>query len=379
MKKVTVILPALLVILLSLQNCRRDPPLNIVRNTETDTAYIGTPYPFPKPFNFGTPLVAYTDSMTYEGVQLGRRLFYDKHLSSDGQKSCGSCHKLQYALSDSGNALSTNEFGSTVRNTPPLQNLAWAPYFFWDGRAPTISAQAQNAFQHELGLNVAGAITYLQTDTTDVRLFKKAFGRPGTITSNNIYLAIEQFILSAVSSNSHYDRVVEGVESFTASEYNAFANLFIMQKGDCFHCHVSGGETLLLTDEKFHNNGLDSVNDLQGFRDPGRGAITGLSSDYGKFKSPTLRNIAVSGPYMHDGRYKTLAQVIAFYSDSLKLSPNLDPNILVHFDTLPDGTRLPHGGLHLSASEKQDMLNLLNAFTDTSFMNNPNLKDPFSN
>jgi cytochrome c peroxidase len=377
MKKLLLIISVSLVIFLSLQNCRRDPPVNIGHNTESDTAYIGTPYPFPKPFNFPPiPLVAYADSMTYEGVALGRRLFYDKHLSADGQKSCASCHKLQYALCDSGNALSTNEFGSTTRNAPALQNLAWQPYFFWDGRAPTPAAQAQNAFQHEMGLNVAGAISYLQTDAIDVRLFKKAFGRPGTITSNNIYLAIEQFVLSAVSNNSHFDRVQEGVEAFTLSEDTAFT-MFFNEQGDCFHCHFSGGNTLLLTNNTFQNNGLDSVNSIQGFKDPGRGGITGNEFDYGTFKVPTLRNVAVSGPYMHDGRYKTLKQVIAFYSDSLEISPNVNFFILKHFDTLPDGTRLQHGGLHLTASQQQDMVDLLNGMTDTSFMNNPNLKDPF--
>ena len=132
-----------------------------------------------------------------------------------------------------------------------------------------------------------------------------------------------------------------------------------------------------MTDQKFHNNGLDAANSISDFIDPGRGGITGVAADYGLFKSPTLRNIAVTGPYMHDGRFKTLADVVNFYSDSLKLSPTDDLFILRHMDTSTTGQVLPHGGMHLNVYEKQELLDFLNTLTDTTFLNNPNLKDPF--
>jgi cytochrome c peroxidase len=369
MKKSFLLFVVFAIALLLLENCKRDPKIELHNtNSDPDSLYTGTKYAYPPLFQFPTIHNAYKDSMTYEGIQLGRRLFYDKHLSLDGQKSCGSCHKALYALSDEGNAKSINEFGTTKRNAPAIQNLAWAPSLFWDGRQPTLAAQAQDAYQHELGLNVAGAISYLKTDSTYTRLFRKAFGRPGDITENKIYLAVQQFMMFAVSSNSRFDSVMRGQGTFTASEYNGFYNIFNTEKGDCFHCHAFGGN-LLMTDNKFHNNGLDSATTINDFTDPGRGGITLNDADYGLFRSPSLRNIAVTGPYMHDGRYKTLEQVINFYIDSLKLSPTVDPIMLK-----PNHA---NGGVHLSDADKQDLLNFLHTLTDPTFLNNPDLQDPF--
>ena len=353
----------LLSLVVLLENCRRE-------SVASGSLYRGTKYTMQIPFSFPEISSPYKDSLTYEGIALGRRLFYDKHLSLDGQKACASCHHLQYAFSDSGNALSVNENGPIKRNAPSLQNLAWSPYFFWDGRAPTLAAQAQNAFQHELDMNVTNAIVYLKTDTTDVMLFNKAFGGPGSITPNNIYLAIQQFLFSAVSANSRFDSVMRGQANFTIWEDSGFNYLFLTEKGDCFHCHAQG-QSLLMYDaaNPFRNDGLDSAATIYDFPDPGRGGITGVASDYGLFKVPTLRNIAVSGPYMHDGRYQTLMQVINFYSDSLKQSPTIDPVMKTIYHA--------NGGSHFTALQKMELLALLNTFTDTSFLNNPNLKSPF--
>ena len=362
MKKIFFAAFMFLVFLLALENCKREAaPGNVLQGTKY---ILQIPYLFP-PVN--SP---YKDSLTYEGIALGRRLFYDKHLSIDGQKSCASCHHLQYALSDSGNALSINENGFTVRNAPALQNLAWSPYFFWDGRSPTLAAQAQDAFQHELDLNVSNAIAYLQTDTTDVKLFNKAFGKFGAINANNIYLAIQQFLFSAVSANSRFDSVMRGQATFTVWEDSGFNYIFLTEKGDCFHCHAQG-QSLLMYDaaHPFRNNGLDSAVTIYDFKDPGRGHITGAESDYGLFKIPTLRNVAVTGPYMHDGRFKTLMQVINFYSDSIKHSPTLDPVMKTIYHA--------NGGSHFTDLQKMELMALLNSFTDTSFLNNPNLKSPF--
>ena len=160
--------------------CKNNPLAGLFGNNEPDSLYSGKKYRLPDlDKTFGKPFVAYADSMTYQGVELGRRLFYDKHLSKDGQKACASCHNLRFALTDSGNRFSANETGLTTRNAPALQNLAWSRFFFWDGRSGNLSEQQKDAFEHELNFRVKDAIPYLQGDTTDVKLFKKAFGRPG--------------------------------------------------------------------------------------------------------------------------------------------------------------------------------------------------------
>ncbi|MDB5285047.1 MAG: cytochrome-c peroxidase, partial [Bacteroidota bacterium] len=381
MKKTAFFILLFISAMLILVDCKHDPKIVPLVAHGDDSLYHGVPYKIPEYFifNFPTLINPYKDSLTWEGIQLGRRLFYDKHLSVDGQKSCGSCHRAAEALSDSGFALSTNEFGLTKRNAPALQNLAWSNSFFWDGRQPTAAAQAQDAYQHELGLVVNNAVTYLQADSVYARLFRKAFGRPGTISADKIYLAVQEFMMYAVSSNSKFDRVMRGDPgwAFTPSEDSGFTAVFNTERGDCFHCHTQGGIHLLMTDMKFHNNGLDPANSITDFVDAGRGGITGVAGDYGTFKSPTLRNIAVTGPYMHDGRFKTLSQVIDFYSDSLNLSINDDLFILRHLDTTNTGQVLPRGGMHLTATEKQELLDFLNTLTDTTFLNDPNLRNPF--
>lgn len=381
------------VLALSLADCRRDPPIKKPNNSgpDPDSLYVGTPYTLLStrpggPFMFGNVQSPYKDSMTLEGIELGRRLFYDQHLSVSGTKSCGSCHKLANAMSDAPNVLSLNETGTTKRNAPAIQNLAWAPKLFWDGRSNTLADQAADAYQHELVMNVGNTITYLKSDSTYIRLFKKAFGRPGTITDTKIYLAVQQFMMSAISSNSHFDKVMRGQESFTASEQYAFDTLFRTEKGDCFHCHAFGA-SLLMVDYSvpFRNNGLDAATTISDFKDPGRGGFTGSAVDYGKFKNPTLRNVALTAPYMHDGRYTTLRQVLNFYSDSLHYSPGVDQIIINHLDTihvagsngLDSIVRFNHGGLHLTERDKDALIDLLNAMTDTTFANNPALKDPF--
>lgn len=367
------------VVSLLFSGCRNNPFACFIGANEPDSLYGATKYHLPPAEKyFGKPKVGYVDSMTCEGVELGRRLFYDKRLSKDGQKSCASCHHLNYALSDSGNRFSVNETGLTTRNAPALQNLAWSGSFFWDGRVNTLSGQQKDAFDHELAFKVKDAIANLEKDTADVRLFRKAFGRPGNITEDKVYLAIEQFLLSAVSFNSKFDSVMRGQAQFTPSEHRGYYNIFFNQRGDCLICHRAPVSIYLLTDDKFNDNGLDYAPTNKAFADPGRGKITGAQTDYGKFKTPTLRNVALSAPYMHDGRFKTLRQVIDFYSDSIRLSPNLEAHLLMHIDAAADKGGKTTGGLHFSETEKEDLINFLNTLTDTSFINNPALRDPYA-
>ena len=368
-------------------DCRRDPKMNLSANpNDPDSLYqgikyiIGTPPgPTANEIAFALPTLnnPYKDSLTVEGILLGRRLFYDKHLSTTGQMACASCHLLNRAFADS-IPIATNVFGPNKRKAPRLVNLAWQPAFFWDGRQPTIAAQAQDAAHNELGINAINAITYLQNDTVYAKLFKKAFGRPGTITERSIYLGIQEFLMTVISVNSRFDSVQRGQAMFTNEETDAFQNIFLATHGECLHCHA--GLKFVMANfgfgQIYKNNGLQAANDVIDYADAGRGGITGDSADYGLFKNPTLRNVALGGPYMHDGRYQTLQQVINFYSDSLKMSPNADPFIVLHMDTA-NGHPLSTGGMHFTPTEKAELLTLLQSMTDTSYLNNPAYKNPF--
>lgn len=357
---------SLLALLFFLQNCKPEKPSGPVDPNDSDSLYIGTTYIIQKPFRFPNINNAYKDSVTYEGIELGRRLFYDVRLSSTGMLACASCHKPELAFTD-GLVKSVNVFGPTLRNTPAIQNLLWTNKLFWDGRVNTLADQAKDAYHGEQNLNIPDAVNFLQADTAYLKLFKKAFGRPGVVTEEKIYLAVQQFMMTAISANSRFDKIQRGEDQFTTSEANGFV-IFSTEKGECFHCHTDGS-SLLMTDNLFRNNGLDSAAGINDFTDKGRGAFTSNVNDNGKFKDPSLRNIALTAPYMHDGRYQTLEQVINFYSDSVKFSPTVDPLMY----------KVPHtnGKFNLTSDEKTDLLNFLLTLTDTTFTNNAAFKNPF--
>ncbi len=371
MKKTFVVIAVGFLFLLLLQNCKPDKPL-VPNHTDADSLYTGTPDTLWRPYRFPNINHPYKDSLTKEGIELGRRLFYDKHLSSTGTLACGSCHKQEFAFSDAGNAKSINVFGPTKRNSPSIENLLWADKVFWDGRAGSLAAQAKDAFHGEQNMDIPNSISYLRSDSTYTRLFRKAFGRPGDITEEKIYLAVQEFMMTMISSNSPFDKAFRSEPGYnlTDSELNGF-NIFISQAGECVHCHFDGSSLLFAPPNFFQNNGLDSAATVNDFVDKGRGEITGDINDYGKFKVPSLRNIALTAPYMHDGRFQTLEQVIDFYSDSTKtLSPNIDGfnlGLTIH----------PGGRFNFDDQQKLDLLNFLKSLTDTTFTHNPALSDPF--
>lgn len=365
---------ALFACLLLLENCKHDPPISHGSANDPDSLYVGTPYIQPV-----IPHVRYeyrnitspaNNPMTYEGIQLGRMLFYDSTLSLTKRVSCGGCHKQQYAFGDN-QKLSQNVLGSTVRKTPTLANMGMNSAFFWDGRQSSVENTVNDALNHEMHPDFVADIGYLSSVPQYTYLFKKAFGRPGDITENKIVLAISQFIRTMVSANSRIDQYYRGEIELTPQEAAGFAAFFDNNLGDCYHCHF---DAIYLTfaiqqpTAMFANNAIDSVAYVSQFVDKGRGAIDGDSMDYGKFKVPTLRNAAVMGPYMHDGRYATLQEVIGHYSDSLKHSPNV---------TVLGMTHLAEGGLHLDAVGKANLLAFLNALTDSTFLHNPALSNPF--
>jgi len=286
-----------------------------------------TPYNLVVPPGFPQPPIPPDNQLTNEGVALGKRLFSEKMLSGNGTQACSSCHHPADSFSDEGNALSTGSTGvKGTRNAPALFNLAYQRCYFWDGRSPSMRAQALVPIQNPIEMNqtLTGAVANLKTDPTYVAQFAKAFGSKG-ITANRIALALEQYETTILYGNSKYD---------------------------CARCH-SGA---LFSDFCFRNNGLDANPS-----DPGREDVTKLSTDFGKFKTPSLRNLTVSGPYMHDGRFTTLEEVVEHYSSGIVTSPTLDP-----------GLAKEQGGVNLSASDQAALVAFLKTLIEPQFTGSGN-------
>jgi cytochrome c peroxidase len=273
-------------------------------------------------------------------------------------------------MTDNGQRFSvgiTNAVGD--RNSMPLHNLAYHSAFFWDGRSPTLRELTMVPIQdpREMDNTIQAVLTSLNASPTYRDLFWKAFGVK-TITAEELGLAAEQFMLTIMSGNSKFDRHLRGMESLNAQEleglrlFNGEANPNAPMRGaDCFHCH--GGT--LFTNNKFTNNGLDSVT-----TDPGLGAVTGDQNDLGKFKVPSLRNLAYTAPYMHDGRFQTLMQVINFYNNGTHSnSPNIDPSM---------GDIIRPGGLGLTLQDRMALLAFLNTLTDPSIETDTLFQNPFN-
>lgn len=304
----------------------------------------------PPPLPAGNPL-------TQEGVALGQRLFHEVRLSGNNTQSCSSCHRGDVALSDAPNALSTGIDGLRgTRNAPSLFNLAYQRTYFWDGRAPSLRVQALAPIQNpvEMHQSLASAVGKLSADPSYVAQFAKAFGTPG-VNAQRIGLSLEQFMLTVFAGDSKFDRAQRGQATLTPQEQRGFQvfrtpfNPKLGQfGGDCARCH--GGP--LFSDFQFKNNGLDSVP-----TDFGRMLVTGLVIDKAKFKTPSLRNVAVSGPYMHDGRYATLEEVAAHYSDDIAPSATVDPKLARE-----------NGGVHLSQADQAALVAFMKTLTDSRFV-----------
>lgn len=323
---------------------------------EQEKPYQPTPYELQKPAYFPSATNIPADNpMTEEGVALGRKLFYDPRLSgrdgSDGIRSCASCHHQENNFDFGGSA-------GLHHSVMPLINLAWnTTGLGWNGGVTTLEDMVLVAVTSpvEINADTNQVVRYLQKTDDYPKLFEKAFGSCD-ITFLNIQRAIAQFVRSLVSADSKFDRYLRGEEQLTQDELEGYL-LFVTEDGaDCFHCHGGGGNALMTTN-LFYNNGLDDD-----FNDPeDRAAITGNPRDKGAYKAPTLRNIAVSAPYMHDGRFQTLDEVIDFYSDSVKNSATISP--LMH--------HVMQGGVRLTAQEKSQLKAFLNTLTDEAFLNNP--------
>ena len=326
-----------------------------------------TPYVLPKLRFF--PPVPPTDNMpTVEGVALGRFLFYDPILSADSTISCASCHHQSRAFADHSRFSTGVDGRITRRNSMPLFNLAWYPELFWDGRAASLEAQVSHPLQarDEMNLDLEMAVQRLARSDFYRPKFQAAFGSEA-IDSVMVVKAIAQFERTLISNQSKYDQVLRGEAYLTADEYEGFVLVNDQTKGDCLHCHTTDGNALGTT-AQFSNNGLDQAAGANEYKDQGKAEITGRKTDVGRFKVPSLRNVALTGPYMHDGRFETLEEVLDFYSSGVKASFNVDSKM-----------QYAHrGGVHLSAHEKEQVLAFLLTLTDSTFVSNPEFGNPFN-
>lgn len=348
-----------------LQSCRKDDSILI-----EDVIFSETPYSLNLlNSTLPSPTLPSDNELTEEKFVLGRMLFYSKLLSSDESINCASCHNQANGFSDP-TQFSVGVNGATgSRQSMAIFNLAWhSNGFFWDGRADLLRHQSLMPIQDPLEMNetMPGVIHKLQKVQAFKDQFFRAFGSYD-ITSEKISLALENFMFGIVSDDSKYDRFLAGKVSLTESEergrvlyfgeYNPF---FPESSGaDCAHCHAGNN----FENDLFVNNGLDT--DAQ-FTDLGYELVTGLASDRAKFKITSLRNIAVTGPYMHDGRFQTLEEVIQHYNSGVQSSSTVDPALLGTAST----------GLMLDAQDIQDLVNFLNTLTDYTFLNNPQYSGP---
>lgn len=325
------------------------------------------PYAFPKLSFFPPMPVAADNPVTVEGAELGRYLFYDPVLSADSSLSCASCHRQEAAFSDGPLALSKGMGGKLQRrNTMPLFNLAWYPAFFWDGRAASLEMQVFEPVRahDEMNLNWREAEKRIAASAFYRSRFKAAFGDERT-DSVRIAKAIAQFERTLISNRSKYDLAITNLALFTPDERAGFELANDMTKGDCLHCHTTDADALGTTGQ-FSNNGLDAVYTANGYTDAGRGKITGNPKDNGRFKTPSLRNLAFTAPYMHDGRFATLEEVVAFYSNGVHASANVDSRM---------GT-VRSGGAKLTPLQQKQMVAFLLSLSDSAFVSDPRFGPP---
>jgi cytochrome c peroxidase len=342
-----------------------------------------TPYRFVMSRFFPVPELPADNPLTEQRVALGRALFHESKLSRDNSLSCASCHHAGAAFSDSRRVSLGVAGRAGTRQAMPLFNLAWKREFFWDGRAPSLRAQALMPIQDHTEMDETlervvaklatsqrgeappekspaevSLLTSAPADGPDYpELFAAAFGSP-EITAEKLALALENFLLTLTSFDSKFDRTQRGEPGVELTEqeqrgFELFFTEYDPRRGqfgaDCFHCH--GGANF--SNHRFANNGLDAAP-----ADAGRRLATKREADNGRFAVPSLRNVAVTAPYMHDGRFATLEEAVAHYVSGVKPSATLDPNLAKH----------PDGGVPLSADDQAALVAFLKTLTEARYL-----------
>lgn len=313
---------------------------------------------FENPSNFPKPTYDVEKyPVTENGFFLGRKLFYEAMLSRDNTISCGSCHIQSAAFTHHGHDLShgiDDKLGS--RNAPPIQNLAWYTSFMWDGGVHNLDMQPIAPIENpvEMDESLYNVIEKLRKSKEYPALFNQAFGSP-EISSARMLQAISQFMVMVKSSDSKYDKVIRKEGAVFSPDEAAGYKIF---QGKCASCHKEP----LFTDQTFRDNGIG----IGPNNDKGRYDISLQESDKYKFKVPSLRNIMITAPYMHDGRLRTIDAVLTHYQKEVKATPNLDPLL-----KKPDGSR----GIELSEMEVSQLKQFLHTLTDDSFIRNPDFAE----
>ena len=319
--------------------------------------------------------------LTEQGVELGRMLFYDTRLSSDNSVSCASCHRQSTAFSDP-NRFSRGVQGRTgTRNSMSLANLMWVNRLFWDGRVASIEEQALHPLRdpNEMNLPPEQAAAKLQGIPEYPPRFRQVFGTE-QIRPEHIAKALAQFQRTLISADSRYDRYLRGEYRPTSLELQGIQLFFThpipeigLRGGNCGDCHIG---PLVQGDQSafrgFHNNGLDTDANLA----PGLQAVTNNPNDRGKFRAVSLRNIALTAPYMHDGRFRTLEEVLEHYDQHVQMSRTLDPLIIEASNEIRFDNDAPVK-LHLTEQEKRAILAFLNMLTDSTFIQDRRFSNPF--
>jgi cytochrome c peroxidase len=331
------------------------------------------PYILEYPPYFGNRINISPDNpLTKEGVQLGRMLFYETKLSANNKIACASCHQQQFAFTD-GKKFSEGVTGvAMTRNTMSLTNLLWVRHFFWDGRAGSLENQTIIPLTepHEMGQSLEMSAAKLQSSKIYPAIFKKAFGTD-TITGDRIIKVIAQFERTLISAGSKYDKLLRGEYQPSESEKRGISLFFSnpspernIRGAGCGHCH--GGPKIFI--ELFHNNGLDSIPG-----DKGRENLTNQPIDNGRFRVVTLRNIALTSPYMHDGRFRTLEEVIDHYNEHIR------PGNSLSIFLKNNSNELNGKSLKLTEQEKKDITGFLHLLTDSAFITDNRFSNPFIN
>lgn len=313
--------------------------------------YVPIPLEFNVPANFPEPTYNFSQNPpTEQGFELGKKLFYDGRLSSTGVISCGFCHIQDFAFTHHTHIVSHGVNGALgTRNAPSLANMAFMEDFTWDGAVEHLDLQPIIPITSEVEMNETfnSILAKLKADDKYVDLFAKAFEND-SINTENMLNALSQFVVMMVSANTKYDRVMRNEGAFFTTEEEQGKAIFEQK---CASCHAG----ILFTDQSYRNNGLPIDPE---YNDVGRMRVTGLETDKYKFKVPSLRNVFVTYPYMHDGRFQTLMDVLNHYDGGMVETQNLDP-IFKQGQTL---------GIPLTEVEKAKLITFLKTLTDDDFI-----------
>lgn len=327
------------------------------RDTTPEEPPTPTPYVFQAPEGFPPFFDPEDNKTTLEGIALGRKLFYDPVLSGNNTIACADCHKQENGFTDPRRFSIGIDGIAGHRNSMSLINLAWQHRLFWDGRAHGLEDQALFPIKDPIEMHetLGNAVAELQAIPEYRELFWQAFGTR-QIDSSLVAKAIAQFERTLISFNSRYDRWKQGLDTLDKSEMNGMQLFMDPVKGGCAKCHSFGA---MFSDFLFRNNGKDSI-----VTDMGRFTVSGLPQDIGAVKTPSMRNVEYTAPYMLDGRFATLEEVLEFYNTGFHLGPHTDP----FMSTLVKG--------RLNEKEKRDIIAFLKTLSEPDILTNPAFSKP---